>query len=332
MSPRGFVPLDQTSPAVIVGAPLLDNLSGALSIMRHDPPMGGARGLFVAWSPDETVRAGDLTIARLKQLGVALRPSNRIARARDLVRRTNQFDVQFDPSDRTTEFAVSEAKKTIFETFFLLRDLQPPTPKTIGVLRKIAHAPDLPRLTGDDHGRDFQAELFTGAVFRAAGFHVDAGEPDLRVSPNGRVWGVAVKRVKSDRQFEARVRKAQKQLANQKLYGFVVVNPEILLARTYAANPGADPSAMLFDRTGDWVDFLDQDATIDRVLAVLALGTSFRLVRVGRQRQFHFRLHVHFRFVTNGAASEITAIRQLSAGMMQNLTTSLCKLSVPLVV
>jgi hypothetical protein len=296
--------------------------------MRHDPPIGGARGLFVAWSPNETVRAADLTIARLLQFGVALRPSNRIARARDLVRRTNQFDVQFDPSDRSTEFAVAEAKRAIFETFFLVRDLQPPTPTTISVLRKIAHAPDLPRLSGDDHGRDLQAELFTGAVFRAAGFHVDTGEPDLRVSPNGKVWGVAVKRVKSDRQFEARVRKAQKQLANQKLYGFIVVNPEILLAKTYRANPETDLSAMLFDRTGDWVDYLDRDATIDRVLAVLALGTSFKLVREGRQRSFEFRLHVHFRFVTNGAASEIAAIRQLSAAMMQNLTTALSRLSV----
>jgi hypothetical protein len=290
--------------------------------------MGGARGLFLAWSPEETLRAADLTIARLIQFGVTLRPSNRIARARDLVRRSDQFDVQFDPSNRATELAVAEAKKTIFETYFLVKDLQPPTAQTIKMLRKIAHASDLPRLTGDDHGRDFQAELFTGAVFRAAGFHVDHGEPDLRVSPNGRVWGVAVKRVKSDRQFEARVRKAQKQLANQELYGFIVVNPEILLAKTYAANPTTDLSAMMFDRTGDWVDYLDRDDTIDRVLAVLALGTSFKLVRDGRRRSFEFRLHVHFRFVTNGAPSELAGIRQLSEAMLHNLKTSLSRFTI----
>jgi hypothetical protein len=290
--------------------------------------MGGVRGVFLRWSPADAVRAADITITRLKDFGVTLRPSNRIERARDLVHRSNLFDVQFDPSNRSTEIGVAEAQKTIFETYLLVKDLQPPVPKTIRILGTIAHAPDLPALTGDDHGRDSQAELFTGAMFRAAGFRVDPGEPDLRVSPNGKVWGVAVKRVKSDRQFQARVRKAQEQLAGQKLYGFIVVNPDILLGKLYAANPEADLSTMLFERTGDWVNYLNQDATLDRVLAVMALGTSFKLVRNGRQRSFEFGLHIHQRFVTNGADSEMAAIRRLSQTMMRNLQNSLSNLRV----
>lgn len=291
--------------------------------------MGGVRGVFLQWSPADAVRAADLTIARLLRFGVTLQPSNRIAHARDLIRQSSQFDVQFDPSDRSTEVAVAEAHKTTFETYLLVRDLQPPELKTIKMLRKIAHAPDLPLLTGDDPGRDLQAELFTGAMFRATGFRVDPGEPDLRVSPNGKVWGVAVKRVKSDRQFEARVRKAQGQLAGQGLYGFIVVNPDVVLGKIRAANPAADLSALLFDRTAVWVDYLDHDSTLDRVLAVMALGTSFRLVRSGRQRSFELTLHFHPRFVTNGAKSEMAAIRGLANTMMQNLKSSLEGLSVP---
>jgi len=61
--------------------------------MRHNPPMGGVRGVFLRWTPEDGVCAADYTITRLTGFGVPLRSSNRVARARDLVRRSNQLTI-----------------------------------------------------------------------------------------------------------------------------------------------------------------------------------------------------------------------------------------------
>jgi hypothetical protein len=290
--------------------------------------MGGVRGVFLRWSPADCIKAADYTLERFRSLGAKVETPNRIERARDLVRQANLFNVQYDRRDRTTEFGVAEAQRTIFETFLIVKDLQPPSAETRKKLRSILRAPEVPVLDGDDPGRDAQAELFTGAIFRAAGFHVDVGEPDLRIRSGIRVWGVAVKRVKSDRQFSKRVRKAQQQLAGQGLYGFIVVNPEIFLARAYAQDSAADLSVILFDKTGDWVNYLEQDQTLDRVLAVVGLATSFRLVRSPKQA-FEFGLHIHYRFVTKGEPAELAAIRAMSETMMASLKESFDRIRIP---
>jgi len=289
--------------------------------------MGGVRGAFLRWDPADSIRAADYTLQRLRSFGVRLPAPNRVEWARDLIRRASLFNVQYDRRDQTA-VEVVEAQRTIFETFLIVRDLQPPSADTIKKLESIVRAPNLAALP-DDPGRDAQAELFTGAVYRAAGFYVDSGEPDLRISIGSRVWGVAVKRVKSDRHYARRVKKAQKQLANQSLYGFIVVNPEIFLARARAKDPDADLSSVMFDKTGDWVDYLTQDQTLDRVLGVVGLASSFQLVRSPQGHTFEFRLHIHFRFVTQGDARELAAIKRVSNGMMASLKATLASLRIP---
>lgn len=121
--------------------------------------------------------------------------------------------------------------------------------------------------------------------------------------------GVAIKRVTSTRedQIEKRLRQARDQLTRNELRGLVVVNAERYLARAHYSNRGADLSAELFRKVTRWLDYIHGRDSLTRVVGVVGVATSIRLVRP--TQSFDLRLHFHLRFLI-ARESETQALRE----------------------
>lgn len=291
--------------------------------MSHPESLGGGRFDFARWTAETSFQAAERTLDRLRELQVLRDTPGRLANARDLIRRSITFPIQYDHPSSATGAAVGEALKTIFEQYLIVKHLHTVDRDVIKKLKLMQKGGPLPAEQGDDPGRDAQAELFAGVVLRGAGYFIDLGEPDLRISKDRKIWGVAVKRVKSDKRFRQRVRHAQRQLVRQDLYGFIVVNPELMLYRLHAEGLDQDSiSQFLYDKTGEWSSHLDDSDPNNRVLAVMAIATAFRLTMVKSQPQFRFGVFTHVRYVTSGTAREIAAVKQIGDDMHRSINQS----------
>lgn len=278
---------------------------------------GGLRTQLVAWSNADAIAAADATVTRLRELGVSVKPGNRLVAARDLISQADRFAVQYGHGSMETELAVAEANRTVFEQSLIVKRVQVHDEATRKRLEEMIAGPLVP--TGRwDRPRDTQLELFAAVIFWGAGFRVDWGEPDLIASRPGFAYGIAVKRVSSDRQFRKRVREAQKQLIQHGRSGFIVVGAEPYLTRLYRAARSADLRAALFQKTGEWVDYLAVTKP-DRVLGVTGLATSFRLARDGLRFWLEFQVHIHPRFVVHGRPEELAQVDAVGQDMIASL-------------
>ena len=288
-------------------------------------PLGGSTQPFAAWSAEQMIGAADGGLTRLADLGVEVQSDNRLLRARDTIERCERLNVQLGPGDPRMERTLAEANKTVFEIQLALRGLANPTKAVRKKLRIMLRGLDVPMDMQNDHARDEQAEFVTAALFCAAGYTVDVAEPDLIIRKGARQLGVAVKRVKSDRQFQARVRKANDQLRDSKLQGLIVVNPELMLARAYYQDRTADLSRLLFDRTIEWMRYAEYADPTSPLLGVIGLATSFRWVAGGNGRQFAVKLHFVPRLVTHedmGGLSYVHgAVKALTGAILRTLTS-----------
>jgi hypothetical protein len=202
-----------------------------MPLMEHPSRLAGGRVEFAKWSNLDALRAGGWTLDMLRDLGVKVGSENRLRRAVDLVRQCTGLSVRLGGPTSDTTVALSEALRTVFEQYMIVKYLNSVDDQARKKLGLMLKGPEVPVETGDDPGRDVQAELFSGVLLRGAEYRVDLGEPDLVISRGAKRLGVAVRRVKSDRGFRRRVVEAQRQLERQGLYGFIVVNPELLLYR-----------------------------------------------------------------------------------------------------
>lgn len=73
-------------------------------------------------------------------------------------------------------------------------------------------------------GRDVQSELYVATIARKAGLNPRLEEPDILCELHGMPLGVAVKRVKNEKQFEKRFRKAVKQIEGAGVRGVIAVD------------------------------------------------------------------------------------------------------------
>ena len=83
---------------------------------------------------------------------------------------------------------------------------------------------------GNSAGRDFQYQLYVTAICKAAKFlSVEQAEPDIRCHYAGENLGIAVKRLKSIRRLEDRIREGAKQLKDQEIHGFIAIDVTMAL-------------------------------------------------------------------------------------------------------
>lgn len=290
---------------------------------RHPPPLGGRRGEFMRWSTAAAVAAAEFAARRIRSWGLPCDEGSRLIRAQHLIAGFDHFSVRVDPGSGGSAQELKEAHRSVFEIYAIVRQMQAPDKVTRRYLRTMLRAPDLPAFP-DDPGRDYQAELFARVLFEAAGYTVRRAEPDLILTRASETWGAAVKRVKSARQFRARVQEAQRQLKAAGLLGFVVVNPELLLGRESETRGVEELRHFLFDNTGDWISYLDPSMVDQPVRAAIALGTNVMLVRDGTAWRLAFSVYFHPRFVVSiGSADEQRAVaaacEEMGAALAQSL-------------
>jgi hypothetical protein len=291
--------------------------------------LGGGRHYFARWSSSDAQRASEWTIAQLARLGIPTGGQNRLNEAATIIRQTNLVQVQYDYNSDTAR-AVAEALKTTFEQYLIVKDLNEvdaPARKKLRLMLRGTLTPS----TRDDQGRDVQAELFAGVVFRAAGYRVDLAEPDLVISRAGGKWGVAVKRVKNERQFTTRLRGAQEQLQRHRLYGFVVVNPELLLDAMLAGSllSHDDVSASLYGRIAALANLVDDSRPSNRVLAVMALATAFAPVQRSEGFRFEFGVFIHQVYLTAKNPKWVAAIKRVGEAMYSGINRGLRAGAIP---
>lgn len=220
------------------------------------------------------------------------------------------------------EECLVEANRTIFEQHFIVRHIvkypQACTPTTQGKLQSMLGGQVVPVLGKYDLARDIQAELFSAAVFWAAGYQVEFTVPDLIIQKaNSTQLGVAVKRVTSDRQFRKRVCEARDQLTANSLSGFIVVNAARYLPQLCFAGRSVDFSAALFRKVIEWLDYIAIYDPTNRVQAVIGIATSFKLARRSQEQVFEAMVHFHPRFVAKDDSESIQAIHQAVGAMVE---------------
>ena len=305
----------------------MERLTEHPSLDSHDhdgrDPLGGIRETFGAWTAEKTIAAADMTVARLRDFGISVPSNGRLPRAQAEIARAERFHVRLGTTDRAMEEALAEANRTVFELYYIVSRLQPPNRQTTKKLRVLLGGPSVPDDSRHDPARDTQAEFFSAALLRAAGYAVTWGEPDLIITRDNRSFGVAVKRVTSDEQFRRRVRKAAAQLRAANLTGLIIVNAERFLARAYARDRDVNVSTELYRKTGEWVNYIDESDLNDRILIVAGLATSFRLQRPSVGRQFDFMVHFHPHFVVEPGPEPLDTVHRVAAGMTRAVINDL---------
>jgi hypothetical protein len=127
-------------------------------------------------------------------------------------------------------------------------------------LKRIVEDPALPEDDLiDSPGRDAQCELYVAAVCVKAGMRPSLAEPDVQCFALGEHWGVAVKRIKSERTFPARIKKAIQQIGRVGISGVVIADISAMLNRdndwSYTAESDEQFNARKQDEYGRFVDF-----------------------------------------------------------------------------
>lgn len=148
----------------------------------------------------------------------------RLAEAGLSIPRTSRFDVYRQAAQGMATRDVAKMPSSLLglnlmtelrEISLILQEM-PRLPQTIGWQSKMRTALKGNVLSADDGpdsaGRDAQYELFLASAFRAAGFEVALDEPDVTFQMDGQTFGIAAKRIKSDKAVEKRVREASKQI------------------------------------------------------------------------------------------------------------------------
>ena len=166
-----------------------------------------------------------MTVVRSLEFDVS--ESSRLARMRDLFRRTRVVK----ETDPDFELAC-EALRDITLLEFAFDQLSEAIPREslqnkVQLLVKDAPLPQDD--CADTLGRNTQSELYVAAICNAAGLRPSLDEPDVVVETNGVPYGLAVKRLKSLRQLNKRFPQAVDQIERSGMPGFVVLDVVLAL-------------------------------------------------------------------------------------------------------
>lgn len=168
----------------------------------------------------------------VERLGLSLSPASRLMRMRRSLLKADGSPVGVVLPDAPSFETVLEALRDV-QLLELVFDRLPPDAdaETVAIVRRLLQDSVLPE-AGKAHspGRDAQVELFVAAICRGAGLlDVVHGEPDMRCSFQGKPFGIAVKRIKSQKRFVDRVHEGAKQVAKAGVAGIVAVDTSLAL-------------------------------------------------------------------------------------------------------
>ena len=84
--------------------------------------------------------------------------------------------------------------------------------------------------------RDFQFESYIGAVCELSGYSVRFDEPDIVVTDNFQVFGIAAKRPRNERKLQANCKKAVRQIRNSGISGLIAIDLSFALQADQCIN------------------------------------------------------------------------------------------------
>ncbi len=181
-------------------------------------------------SPSMLLAQAQVVLKRLSKLGVALPPSNRVARAIKIVQASNDGSIDIEAADSETQARILEAFRTLFEAFMIVYTATE-RPRQVNAfpndrLRYLLRGADTPAEDSNPQPRNTQFELVVGAVLVLGGADVRPEEPDYLMLYHGDNVGVAAKRLTSlkPEAIRGRIREAARQIRNANTRGFVALN------------------------------------------------------------------------------------------------------------
>ena len=176
--------------------------------------------------------AAAYVMAEFREMG--LKPPSRLVEMHRVLSRGN---VPFDDPDF---FTALESLRDLHQLIFIFEQLHihRTNSRFQRVVKHLLNDSVLPQHDKDSPGRDRQFELYLAAICQNAGLvPVDYEEPDITCFVDGTKFGMAAKRLKSNKpsQLEKHVRKGADQLRQQGLPGIVAI--ELSLSRNQGNRP-----------------------------------------------------------------------------------------------
>jgi len=160
---------------------------------------------------------------KLRDAGIRLPEASRFGRYLRSARSMTQSDSSKLPHAQLALNLMTEIR----EMNLILQEL-PRSPEVPGWQSKMHTALKGSLLSAEDGadsaGRDAQFELYLASAFRAAGFDVTLDEPDVTFQMDGQTFGIAAKRVKSEKTVEKRIREASKQIERSGNPGIIALD------------------------------------------------------------------------------------------------------------
>ena len=238
--------------------------------MRIGPWFEGNYGTV---GPARAVAFAEWTLERFRELGVALKPGNRLERARQAAADLHAHNFVLRPEDAAGVEYASEALRTIWEFTLIARTVPQGHPPTVAKLEAMLKGAPLAHADTNTTGRDTQFELLIAALFAVGDVLIRGAEPDWRFLMHGRELGLAVKRVRSAKKLAARVSAGAAQLQANGVDGLVVVNVEPFLHGLSTAGGAAAAGRRFDERVAPLRAQFPKVAGKKQVLGVIGAGT-----------------------------------------------------------
>jgi hypothetical protein len=170
----------------------------------------------------------------LSHMNITLHPQSRLPAALALFRRLNTETVLITADDVALQTRVAEAQRTIWEFFcityaaYLRRHKPSPVFPTERIRLALAGAEQAASDSNHLH-RNTQFELYVAALLCLGGGEVSFAEPDLSLLVGSRTYGVAVKRMASEKpdRVAVRLREGAAQIQKSKTKGYLAVNIDV---------------------------------------------------------------------------------------------------------
>ena len=234
----------------------------------------GSSGAGLNIAIGDLLTGARFAVARLRELGVAIPPGNRLDRARAkvdrLLREAQEGEEGGEVVVDTVRFG--EMLRTLLEHYLIVRSIDEDDPREVQHVASILSGSDAPVDDASSRSRDAQFELLVATVLRLGGVvGVHLGEPDLRIPAGAETLGVAVKRLSSAKQLTKRVKKAVAQIRGQGQRGLVVVGLDALV-EAQSVDIASTESARL---TAECRRVLRDYRYEEDVVGVLGLATRF---------------------------------------------------------
>jgi len=190
------------------------------------------------------VQRANWTIFHLSQMGVRVHSGNRLQKAKQLLEQFISPKFTLRPENEALQRRIIDAHKSIYEQYVITRcfaGCNNEIEKGIKVkLEVMLGGADKEEEDRNSTARDTQFELYVASTLMMGGVLVKFDEPDLHFNYGKEFIGVAIKRLKSLKQLEKRVKAGVMQIEKSGRRGFIAVNLDTFLKKVRLVGEDAD--------------------------------------------------------------------------------------------